>query len=68
MGALDHFLNGLNAVLKASDRADAAKAAEKASAQRSAVRNERKLTRGSFGAAPASNDLSCCLAKRKIER
>lgn len=66
MGALDHFLNGLDAVLKASDRAKQAKAAERAARQRAA---EGKLTRQtSFGGAPpAPIDPSCCLAKRRVK-
>jgi len=68
MGALDHFLNGLDAVLKASDRAKAQKAAERAAAARgraTGAAGAQKLARGSFDAMPA--DPSCCLAKRKVK-
>lgn len=69
MSALDHFLNGLDAVLKAGDRAKAAKAEERAAAAKGRAAGERtRPSRASFDAVTsAPHDPSCCLAKRRVK-
>lgn len=66
-GALDHFLRGLDIVLKSNQRA---------SAEREAEREQRKTERSSgaratpkaFNGPSLGDDPSCCLAKRRLGR
>lgn len=75
MSALDHFLNGLDAVLKHSDRAAAEKAAARAAKAKSKAGFESRVVSKpapqahAFGgdAAPKPVDPLCCLAKRRVK-